>query len=102
SLRLRAALENLIDNAVKFTERGSVRLAVAVERRTSRRARLVFTVSDSGIGLRPAEIKRLCRPFAQASETIALHYGGAGLGLAFVKRIARAMRGDLTVKSKPG
>jgi CheY-like chemotaxis protein len=102
SLRLRAALENLIDNAVKFTERGSVRLAVAVERRTSRRARLVFTVSDSGIGLRPAEIKRLFRPFAQASETIALHYGGAGLGLAFVKRIARAMRGDLTVKSKPG
>jgi two-component system, sensor histidine kinase len=102
SLRLRAALENLIDNAVKFTERGSVRLAVAAERRTSRSARLVFTVSDSGIGLRPAEIKRLFRPFAQASETIALHYGGAGLGLAFVKRIARAMRGDLTVKSKPG
>ncbi len=102
SLRLRAALENLIDNAVKFTERGRVSLTLAAERRTSRHARLVFTVSDSGIGVRPAEVRRLFRPFAQASEAVALRYGGAGLGLAFVKRIAKAMRGDLTVNSKPG
>ena len=101
-LRLRGALENLIDNAIKFTERGGVRLDVAAEPAARGRARLVFTVSDSGIGLSPAEVRRLFRPFAQANEGIARRYGGAGLGLAFVRRIAKAMGGDLTVVSKPG
>ena len=101
-LRLRSALENLIDNAVKFTDRGRVALDVTVERLARGRVCLVFTVTDSGVGLAPAEIKRLFRPFAQANEEIARRYGGAGLGLAFVKRIAKAMRGDLTVRSKPG
>jgi CheY-like chemotaxis protein/nitrogen-specific signal transduction histidine kinase len=100
-LRLRAALENLIDNAVKFTERGSVRLAVAAENAARGKVRLVFTVTDSGIGLSAAEIRRLFRPFAQANEQIARRYGGAGLGLASVKRIAKAMGGDLTVASEP-
>src|SRR5437588_7028453 len=101
-LRLRAALENLIDNAVKFTERGHVGFAATCERAPRGRTRLVFTVSDSGIGLKPAELKRLFRPFAQANAQIGRRYGGAGLGLAFVKRIAKAMGGDLTVASKPG
>jgi CheY-like chemotaxis protein/nitrogen-specific signal transduction histidine kinase len=102
ALRLRAALENLIDNAVKFTERGSVRLEVSCERAARGKVRLVFTVTDSGIGLTGAEIKRLFRPFVQANEQIARRYGGAGLGLTFVKRIAKAMGGDLTLKSEPG
>jgi two-component system, sensor histidine kinase len=101
-LRLRAALENLIDNAVKFTERGSVRLEVAVGKAARGKARLVFTVSDSGIGLAPAEIRQLFRPFAQANVRIARRYGGTGLGLAFVKRIAKATGGDLEVASTPG
>jgi two-component system, sensor histidine kinase len=101
-LRLRTALENLIDNAIKFTERGSVRLEVASGKPARGRVRLWFTVSDSGIGLSAAEIKRLFRPFAQASEQTARRYGGAGLGLVFVKRIAKAMGGDLTVTSRPG
>jgi CheY-like chemotaxis protein/nitrogen-specific signal transduction histidine kinase len=101
-LRLRGALENIIDNAVKFTDRGSVALDVTAERLARRRVRLVFTVTDSGLGLAAAEIKRLFRPFAQANEEIARRYGGAGLGLVFVKRIAKAMHGDLTVRSKPG
>lgn len=100
-LRLRGALENLIDNAVKFTDRGSVQLDVSAERQARGRVRLVFAVTDSGIGLTGAEIKRLFRPFAQANEEIARRYGGAGLGLAYVKRIARAMHGDLTLKSRP-
>ena len=102
ALRLRSALENLVDNAVKFTDRGGVRLDVAAERLPRGRVRLVFTVTDSGLGLAVAEIKRLFRPFAQANAEIARRYGGAGLGLAFVKRIAKTMQGDLTVKSKPG
>ena len=101
-LRLRAALENLIDNAVKFTERGGVRLDVASEPAGRGKVRLVFTVTDSGIGLTPVEIKRLFRPFAQANERVARRYGGAGLGLAFVKRVAKAMGGDLKVASAPG
>ena len=102
AVRLRAALENLIDNAVKFTERGGVRLDVRAARAARGRVRLVFTVTDSGIGLKPAEIKRLFRPFAQASAEIARRYGGSGLGLAVVKYLAKLMGGDLTVSSRYG
>jgi CheY-like chemotaxis protein/nitrogen-specific signal transduction histidine kinase len=100
-LRLRAALENLADNAVKFTDAGTVRFAVSAAPARNR-LRLVFEVTDSGIGMSPAELKMLFRPFAQASAEVARRYGGAGLGLTFVKRIAKAMGGDLTVKSARG
>jgi len=99
AVRLRAALENLIDNAVKFTERGTVQLDVRAPRAARGKVRLDFTVTDSGIGLKPAEIKRLFRPFAQANADIARRYGGAGLGLAAVKALAKLMGGDLTVSS---
>lgn len=101
-VRLRAALENLIDNAVKFTAQGTVRLDVRATAARGGRVKLVVTVSDSGIGLKAAEIDRLFRPFAQASADIARRYGGAGLGLVTVKYLARAMGGDLSVTSKPG
>ena len=101
-LRLRAALENLIENAVKFTERGSVRLVAGCERAARGKVRLMFTVTDSGIGLSSAEIKRLFQPFAQASDQVARRYGGAGLGLTLAKRVAKAMGGQLTVASEPG
>jgi len=101
-LRLRAALENLADNAVKFTHEGTVTFAVAAEAAARNRVRLIFTVADDGIGLSASELKYLFRPFAQASAEIAKRYGGAGLGLSFVKRIAKAMGGDLTVTSSRG
>ena len=102
AVRLRAAIENLIDNAVKFTERGAVQLDARATRAGRGRMKLMITVTDSGIGLKPDEIKRLFRPFAQASAEIARHYGGSGLGLAVVKRLAKLMGGDLTVTSTPG
>jgi CheY-like chemotaxis protein len=102
AVRLRAAVENLLDNAVKFTDSGGVTLAVAASPLARGRVRLAFTVTDDGIGLKPAELKRLFRPFAQGSAEIARRYGGAGLGLVFVRYVARAMGGDLTVTSKPG
>ena len=100
--RLRAAIENLIDNAVKFTERGAVRLDVRASQAGRGKTKLVCTVTDSGIGLTRAEIKRLFRPFTQANADIARRYGGAGLGLAVVKSLAKLMGGDLTVTSTPG
>jgi len=100
AVRIRAALENLIDNAVKFTERGEVGFKASIEKR-ARDLRLVFAVSDSGIGLTALEIKRLFRPFTQAHAGIAQRFGGAGLGLSLVKRLAIAMGGNLTVTSTP-
>lgn len=102
ALRLRAALENLADNAVKFTSAGSIRFSATASKAPHRRFRLTFTFTDTGIGLAPAEVKRLFKPFAQANEDVARRYGGAGLGLVLVRRIARAMGGDLTVTSKAG
>ena len=107
-VRLRAALENLIDNAVKFTEHGGVALAVAPWRPAKGKAKgkgkvgVAFAVSDSGIGLTMAEIKRLFRPFTQANVTIASRFGGAGLGLSSVKQLARAMGGDISVAPRGG
>jgi CheY-like chemotaxis protein/anti-sigma regulatory factor (Ser/Thr protein kinase) len=101
-VRLRAALENLIDNAVKFTERGRVALRVAAEPQSGGSIILTFTVEDSGIGFTPVEMEQLFRPFKQANKDIARRFGGAGLGLALVKRMIEAMGGDLTVESTPG
>ncbi len=102
AVRLRMALENLIDNAVKFTDSGTIGLDVRAQKASRRRVQLVFTISDTGIGLSAAEIRRLFRPFAQANAEIARRYGGAGLGLSVVKRLARLMGGDLTLTSTPG
>jgi two-component system, sensor histidine kinase len=102
AVRLRAALENLLDNAVKFTEHGVVRLDVRAEGAAHRRARLTFGVVDSGIGLTPAETKLLFRPFRQPNAAVARRFGGTGLGLALVKRLAKLMGGDVTVSSSRG
>jgi len=112
SVRLRAALENLIDNAVKFTDQGGVAISAAPwcptkgkgkgKAKDKRRVGVAFAVSDSGIGLTMAEIKRLFRPFTQANVTIASRFGGAGLGLSSVKQLARAMGGDISVAPRRG
>ena len=101
-VRLRAAVENLIDNAVKFTEQGSVALEVTTLRSPKGKVAVAFEVSDSGIGLTLSEIKRLFRPFSQANVSIASRFGGAGLGLSSVKQLARAMGGDVIVTQRRG
>ena len=111
-VRLRAALENLIDNAVKFTDQGGVALVVTPWRAAKDTGKnrdkdkdsvgVAFAVSDSGIGLTMAEIKRLFRPFTQANVTIASRFGGAGLGLSSVRQLARTMGGDITVAPRRG
>jgi CheY-like chemotaxis protein/nitrogen-specific signal transduction histidine kinase len=103
-VRLRAALENLIDNATKFTEQGGVALSVRPtgEAKCKGKVGVAFAVSDSGIGLTLAEIKRLFRPFSQANVKIAARFGGAGLGLSSVKQLAGAMGGDIAVTPRRG
>src|SRR6266403_3797362 len=101
-VRLRAALENLIDNAVKFTEAGGVALAVKPMRGPKGKVGVAFSISDSGIGLTLNEIKRLFRPFSQANVSVASRFGGAGLGLSSVKQLARSMGGDIKVTQRDG
>jgi CheY-like chemotaxis protein/nitrogen-specific signal transduction histidine kinase len=101
-VRLRAALENLIDNATKFTEQGGVAFAVRPTRAMEDKIGVAFAVSDSGIGLSLQEIKRLFRPFSQANVKIAARFGGAGLGLSSVKQLAKAMGGDVVVTPRRG
>jgi signal transduction histidine kinase len=102
AVRLRAALENLIENGVKFTKQGQVSLGVTSQDLPRGRVRLSFAVTDSGIGMSRAEMQGLFRPFTQASEKVAQRFGGSGLGLALVKRVAKAMGGDLKVASQRG
>jgi two-component system, sensor histidine kinase len=102
SVRLRAALENLIDNAVKFTDQGAVALSVMPSGGANGKAGIAFAVSDSGIGLSLKEIERLFRPFSQANVSIVSRFGGAGLGLSSVKQLARAMGGDIMVAPRKG
>ena len=101
-VRLRAALENLVDNATKFTEQGGVALTVRPTREARGKVGVAFAISDSGIGLTLKEIKRLFRPFSQANMKIAARFGGAGLGLSSVKQLARAMGGDIVVTPRRG
>ena len=95
--RLRQVLINLLVNGIKFTERGSVELRIAVDD-----GRLVFSIRDSGIGMDHAALSRLFQPFAQADETISRKYGGTGLGLLISKELVEAMGGSIEVDSAPG
>ncbi|QJE74702.1 response regulator [Aerophototrophica crusticola] len=101
-LRLRQVLVNLVSNAVKFTERGHVRVQVGAEPLAGGRVRFGALVSDTGIGIAPEAQGRLFQAFSQADAGTARRYGGSGLGLSICRRIARAMGGDMGFRSTPG
>ena len=97
-VRLRASLENLIDNAVKFTEAGEVALKVGVSARDAKSIALTFEIADQGKGLSADEIARLFKPFVQIPQSdSARRVAGAGLGLAAVRANIEAMGGDVGV-----
>lgn len=104
--RLRQVLVNLVNNAVKFTEEGTIGIEItSVERpETQEDARWVlrFLVQDTGIGIKPEHRERLFRPFSQADSSTTRVYGGTGLGLAICKRLARALGGDIDFTSEAG
>ncbi len=99
--KLRQVLLNLLSNACKFTESGSIVLRVARDG-TGDFAWLSFAVEDTGIGLTPEQLGRLFEDFTQADASTTRRYGGTGLGLAVSRRLCRLMGGDVTVSSEPG
>jgi len=101
--RLRQILVNLVGNAVKFTETGGVRVVTTFLPRWREQAPAVMIeVIDTGVGIAPDEVRRLCEPFAQADGSASRRYGGTGLGLAIIRRLAEMMGGKLTVHSDLG
>jgi CheY-like chemotaxis protein len=98
--KVRQALFNLLSNACKFTERGAILLAVARETLDGQDS-MVFSVSDTGIGMTPEQLTRLFEVFSQADAATTRRYGGTGLGLALSRRLCRMMGGDVTVESEP-
>ena len=99
--RIRQVLLNLASNAVKFTERGAVTIAVRSHDRGSMLARVEWSVSDTGIGIAPDRVGRLFSDYEQADASINRRFGGTGLGLAICRRIIEQMGGKIGVSSVP-
>ena len=102
SLRLGQILINLVNNAVKFTERGEIVVTVALAERVLDRVNLKFSVRDSGIGMTPEQTARLFQAFSQADSSTTRKYGGTGLGLSISKRLVEMMDGNIGVESNYG
>ncbi|MGQ8366919.1 response regulator [Glaciecola sp. 1036] len=102
SLRLEQILINLINNASKYTEKGSIHLVISGKKLDRKYASLSFSVIDTGIGMTPQQLSRIFKPFNQADASITRRFGGSGLGLTISKQLAQAMGGDITVLSKIG
>ena len=100
-MRLRQALLNLMSNANKFTEKGTITIA-AHQRQENGRDWITLSVADTGIGMTPEQMGKLFQEFFQASATTASKYGGTGLGLVISRRFCQMMGGDITVGSEPG
>ncbi|MCT0226152.1 response regulator [Synechococcus sp. CS-1328] len=109
AVRLRQILTNLVSNAVKFTQRGDVRVQVSVLALPDKlqlpfrsRVRLRFLIVDTGIGIAVEQLPMLFQPFVQADASMTRRFGGTGLGLVICKRLCECMGGDITVSSTPG
>ena len=102
SLRLTQVLNNLVSNAVKFTERGAITVRIGEVSRDPTHIFLRFSVEDSGIGMTREQVNQLFQPFTQADGSITRRYGGTGLGLTICRRLVDLMQGEMGVTSEAG
>jgi len=102
SVRLHQVILNLLTNAIKFTETGGIRLNIEVAEMDALSIIIRFSVTDTGIGMTPIQVKGLFQPFSQASAAITRRFGGTGLGLAISKKIVEAMHGEISCQSQQG
>lgn len=101
-VRLRQVLSNLVSNAIKFTDKGTVSIQVSKRGETRTHSELVFAVRDTGVGISAEKAERLFKPFSQADTSTTRNYGGTGLGLVICKRIVELMGGKIGLKSEVG
>lgn len=99
--RLKQILINLIGNAIKFTQHGSVIVSVSCHTDNDQQ-QLSVAIHDTGIGVTPEQQKRLFKPFSQGDASVDRAFGGTGLGLTISRRLARMLGGDITLQSEPG
>jgi two-component system, NarL family, sensor histidine kinase EvgS len=102
SLRVRQILSNFLSNAIKFTQAGFIEAALEYQGKVEGKDRICFRVTDTGIGIKPEEQKRLFQAFQQAEDSTTRRYGGSGLGLVICKRLAELMGGEIRLDSSPG
>jgi PAS domain S-box-containing protein len=101
-MRLTQVLNNLIGNAIKFTDRGEIRIKVELVASDDERCTIRIAVSDTGIGLSSAQASRLFQAFTQADSSVTRKYGGTGLGLTISQKLVQLMDGEITVSSVEG
>ena len=101
-LRLGQVLNNLVGNAIKFTEHGEIRINVKILSFVADKIMLQFAVQDSGIGIDKTQIEKLFNPFSQADSSTTRKYGGSGLGLTIAKKLVEMMGGDISLSSTLG
>jgi PAS domain S-box-containing protein len=101
-VRLHQIILNLVSNAVKFTNKGIIKVKVSLLDEDEEKVNIEFAVSDTGIGIPEDKIEKIFENFAQASSSTSRLYGGTGLGLAIVKQLVHAQGGDIRVESKTG
>jgi PAS domain S-box-containing protein len=100
--KLRQIFMNLLSNALKFTNEGSVELLAEIEEKTEENIRVFFSVTDTGIGMSKVQVKKIFEPFTQADISTTRKYGGTGLGLTITNSLIEMMGGELTVISEQG
>jgi signal transduction histidine kinase/DNA-binding response OmpR family regulator len=100
--RLRQVLINLVGNAIKFTNKGSVRVMIEIENQQDDNVFILVIVSDTGIGISQQQQSLLFQPFQQCDGSITRNYGGTGLGLVIAQRLVDLMDGEISISSKPG
>ncbi len=101
-LRLGQIITNLVNNAIKFTEQGEIRLKIELLEQTGEKVQLKFSVRDTGIGMTKEQAAKLFQPFSQADMSTTRKHGGTGLGLTICRRLVELMGGQIWLESEPG